>query len=201
MSDVSDGPLTQLLGAARAGDQSAARRVWEQVEPELRRMAARQLAHDGIRAVLHPSSLVSELYLKMVGASNGNAWVNHRHFFAAAAGIMRCIRVDRARKYRALKRGGGVEPGGLDESGIAADNGADPIDELALDEALDRLKAENPRAAEVVQLRYYGSHSRSEIAQMLEIAPRTVDNVWRYARSWLFATMTGGSDQADLRSR
>ncbi|MBK8914587.1 MAG: RNA polymerase subunit sigma [Phycisphaerales bacterium] len=183
--------LTLLLEAASAGDSDAARQVWERVEPELHRMAAGQIARDGLRAVLRPTSMVAEAYLRLVGPADGNHWANHRHFFAAAAETMRRIRVDRARVNKAAKRGGGAATLALSDQHWASDDDDDRTDHLALDEVLPRLRKESPRAAEVVNLRFYGGHSREEIASMLGISPRTVDNEWRFARSWLFAALSG----------
>lgn len=185
------GELTLLLEAARAGDSSAVRQVWERVEPEIHRMAAQQLANDGIRAVLQPTSMVAEAYLRLVGPAAANHWANHRHFFAAAAQTLRRIRVDRARRIKAAKRGGGQPLLEVSDERVPAREMEEPIDILALDEALERLGQEHPRAAEVVQLRFFGCYSREEIALMLEISPRTVDNEWRFAKSWLFGAING----------
>ncbi|MFN0058606.1 MAG: ECF-type sigma factor [Planctomycetota bacterium] len=191
MSDHGPVELTQLLQAASAGDHEAEQRVWQIVEPELHRMASRQIARDGVRSVLQPTSMVAEAYLRLVGRDGSPiAWANHRHFFAAAAETLRRIRVDRARSVGARKRGGdaGTEP--LQEQNVAQHESMSATDELALDEALTKFEAEHPRAASVVKLRYYSELTREEIAQILEMSPRSVDNEWRFARSWLFAEMS-----------
>ncbi|MFO0838031.1 MAG: ECF-type sigma factor [Phycisphaerae bacterium] len=194
MSHTAAGPLTHLLEAARGGDREAVERLWNTVHAELHRMAMRQIAGDGIRAVLQPTSMVAEAYLRLVGPADGNHWVNHRHFFAAAAESLRRVRVDRARMHRAEKRGGGARPLELREE-IAGAAGATDAEEqtdlLALDEVLTRFEREFPRAAEVVKLRYFGVHTREDIAAMLGISPRTVDSEWRFAKSWLFDAMSG----------
>ncbi|TWT45318.1 ECF sigma factor [Phycisphaerae bacterium RAS1] len=183
--------LTQLLEAAGGGDREAVRRVWERVHTELHRMAVAQLARDGLRAVLRPTSLVAEAYLRLVGPADGNHWANHRHFFVAAAETLRRVRVDRARMHRAAKRGGGASPEPLRDEHVAVETTEDRTDVVALDEALNALEKESPRAAEVVKLRYFAGHLREEIAAMLNISPRTVDYEWRYAKSWLFAALSG----------
>jgi RNA polymerase sigma factor (TIGR02999 family) len=127
----------------------------------------------------------------MVGPAGENHWANHRHFFAAGSETLRRIRVDRARTHKAAKRGGGAEPLELHDDQLCATEREDGTDLLALDDALHRLEREYPRAAEVVKLRYFGGHSREEVAAMLDVSPRTVDSEWRFAKSWLFDAIGG----------
>ena len=169
---------------------------------ELHRIAIGQAKHEAPGRTLQPTALVNEAYLRLLGDSGGG-WADRRHFFAAAAKIMRRIRIDDARKRKRLKRGGARRPVSLDaasETGLAlADlvlwDDDDPAETLALDEALSRLEQIDPRKAEVVMLRFYTGLTRDQIAEMLKIAPRTVDKDWHFARAWLHRELNG--DQTD----
>jgi RNA polymerase sigma factor (TIGR02999 family) len=132
--------------------------------------------------------LVNEAYLRLVGGGNVG-WDNRRHFFAAAAEAMRRIRIDEARKRRCAKRGGGRRRVGLDET--LATGRADPLDLLAIDEALSALEAENARPAEVVKLRFFAGLGVEDTAAALGVSPRTVELDWRYARAWLHKALRG----------
>jgi len=194
--------ITQLLSAAGRGDEGARERLWAIVYDELHRIAIGQAKHEAPGRTLQPTALVNEAYLRLLGDSGGG-WADRRHFFAAAAKIMRRIRIDDARKRKRLKRGGARRPVSLDaasETGLAlADlvlwDDDDPAETLALDEALSRLEQIDPRKAEVVMLRFYTGLTRDQIAEMLKIAPRTVDKDWHFARAWLHRELNG--DQTD----
>jgi RNA polymerase sigma factor (TIGR02999 family) len=175
--------ITTLLAAASGGDASACERLWGLVYDELHRMAQRQLADDGLRRMVQPTTLVHETYLRLCGSDGAVDLANRRQFFAAAARAMRRIRVDHARKRDRLKRGAGCAPRELPDSLAGRD--VDPGEALALDEALAKLEAEAPRAAEVFSLRYFTGLSVDEVAKMLAVAPRTVEMDWRFGRAWL----------------
>ncbi len=153
---------------------------------------------------LQTTGLVNEAYLRLVG-NNNVRWNNRRHFFAAAAKAMRHIRIDDARKRNRLKRGGagvgtearrhggteeGTRPGGLKPAALPVEDVAafdqDPVEVLAVDEALRKLEQTDPRKAEVVMLRYFAGLNREEIAQALEVSVSAVDKDWRFARTWLW---------------
>jgi RNA polymerase sigma factor (TIGR02999 family) len=202
MTTPGPNPLTQLLAAAGQGDQAAQNRLWATIYDELRRLAQCELAgHDPKRSP-QPTSLVHEAYLRLVGNENVQ-WANRRHFFAAAAKAMRRIRIDDARKRKRLKRGGGRQAVSLDEEsvphprrgwGTPAEVGAaeqDPAEVLAVDEALKRLEQEDPRKAEVVELRYFAGMTVDETAQALGLSPRTVEVEWRFAKAWLHRQLAG----------
>lgn len=152
-------------------------------------MARRQLFAENHDPAMQTTMLVNEAYLRLVGGGDV-AWESRRHFFAAAAEAMRRIRIDAARRRGRAKRGGGRKRVGLDET--LATGRADPLDLIAIDEALGTLEAENPRPAEVVKLRFFAGLGVEDTAAALGVSPRTVELDWRYARAWLHKALSGG---------
>src|SRR5947209_1184304 len=148
--------VTRILSAVEQGDPHAAGQLLPLVYDELRRLAAAQLAREAPGQTLDATALVHEAYLRLVAteAAQDLQWNGRRHFLAAAAEAMRHILVDNARRKRRVKHGGGRQRVALDEDAASAPAEADDL--LALDEALTRLAAEDPEAAAVVQLRYFG---------------------------------------------
>lgn len=171
--------VTRLLGAWRDGDKSALDRLMPIVYDELRRVAQRHMnAEDG--STLQATALVNEAYLRLVDMNI--EWNGRVHFFAVAAGLMRRILVDRARRRRAQKRGGAAVVLELDELPAAARPAEDL---LALDLALEQLQAEDPRKAKVLELRLFGEMSIEETAEALGISTATVERDLRMARAWV----------------
>src|SRR5215468_9161202 len=188
--------VTQILHAIADGDPHAASQLLPLVYDELRKLAAHRLAHQTPGQTLQPTALVHEAYLRLVGDPGDQDWDSRGHFFAAAAEAMRRILVENARRKGRRKRGGGLTRRDLD---IAEEAAVPEVREdlLALDEALTRLAAVNPQAAELVQLRYFAGLSIPEAAQALGISSRSADRLWAYARAWLHQEMTGaGPDDA-----
>jgi len=182
-------PVTQLLVAASQGDTRAGSRLWSVVYDELRRLARRQLANESPDCTFESTSLVHEAFLRLVG-DEPVEWANRRHFFAAAARVMRHIRIDDARKRGRIKRGGDRQAQPVNDELAVFDD--DPTEVLAVDEALKRLEEVAPRQAEVVALRYFAGLSVDETAQALGVSPRTVDYEWRLARAWLHRELGRG---------
>jgi RNA polymerase sigma factor (TIGR02999 family) len=156
---------------------------------ELRRLASALTAQLRPGQTLQPTALVHEAYLRLV-RNQDPGWNGRRHFFGAAAQAMREILIDQARRKAALKRGGGGKRVELDEILARIEPPADDL--LALDEAIQALKAEEPRLAEVVQLRYYAGLSVEETAGVLGESDRTVNRDWRRARAWLSRRLSAG---------
>jgi RNA polymerase sigma factor (TIGR02999 family) len=179
--------VTRLLDAATAGDRKVAADLLPLVYDELRKLAAARMSSEAPGHTLDATALVHEAYLRLVGDQQFDG---RGHFFAAAAAeAMRRILADHARARTAAKRGGGrrvtVE---LDHLA-----GTDRDDELlALNEALDRLAAVQPKVARLVTLRYFGGLTIPEAAETLGVSPRTVDSWWAYARAWLAADLARG---------
>jgi RNA polymerase sigma factor (TIGR02999 family) len=169
MSDVS-----RLLSAIQDGDPQAASQLLPLVYDELRALAAQKLAHESPGQTLQPTALVHEAYLRLVGTDKQpEAWEGRGHFFAAAAEAMRRILVENARRKHRQKRGGGRTPQALEPDQVAAPEVSEDL--LALDEALTRLEHLNPRAARLVQLRYFGGLTIKQAAEVLDISTRTAD--------------------------
>ena len=153
------------------------------VYDELRRLAHRHLRDEAAGHSLNTTALVHEAYLRL--AESDVRWNDRKHFFALAATAMRRILVDHARRLHAAKRGDGARRLDLDDlAGLAADQRAELL--LALDEALDRLAALEPRQARVVECRWFAGLSEEETAQALSIGLRTVKRDWAMARGWLY---------------
>jgi RNA polymerase sigma factor (TIGR02999 family) len=196
MSDV-----TRLIDGAAAGDPRAAAELLPLVYDELRRLAAERLANEKSGQTLQPTALVHEAYLRLVaspgraspGREPGEVQFNGRgHFFAAAAEAMRRILVESARRKGRHKHGGGRERIDLDQIDPARDEAAERL--LAIDEALDRLAAEDPAAAAVVKLRFFAGLTVEESAAALGVSTRTVNRHWEFARAWLFEQLGGRGD-------
>jgi len=181
--------LTQVLGALRdleAGDPQAADRLLPLVYEELRKLAAAKMAQEKPGQTLQATALVHEAWLKIAG-DGGEPFANRRHFFKAAADAMRQILIDNARRKLRPKHGGDLVGEELHASRIAV---SVPSEELvAVNDALAALALEDPQAAEVVELRYFVGLTIPEIAVALNLAPRTVDRHWAFARAWLKRTV------------
>jgi RNA polymerase sigma factor (TIGR02999 family) len=182
------GEITMLLRAWSDGDADAFDRVLPLVYEELHRVAARYLVGERSSISLQATALVNELCLRLLGWRSV-PWQNRGHFMGVSARMMRHVLVDIARRRRAERRGGPhairVPLEGIDIP--ASEPGADL---LAVDMALQLLAVEDPRKAQVVELRFFGGLSIEEIAEALEISVRTVHADWAFARAWLYRTLT-----------
>ena len=152
------------------------------VYDELRRLAAALTRRLRPGQTLQPTALVHEAYLRLVGDADPG-WEGRRHFFGAAARAMRQILIDQARRKGSHKRGGKGRRVELAEGMAYVEPPADDL--LALDEAIQKLQAQQPRLAEIVMLRYYTGLSVQETASVLGESERTVYRDWRHARTWL----------------
>lgn len=182
MAEDPHGDITEQLLAWRAGDGAALDRMMPLVYDELRRMARRYLSHERRGHTLQTSALVHEAYLRLVDESRMQ-WQDRAHFFGVAAQMMRFILVDHARRRLGAKRGGGAVHVTLDEK---ISGGADPaLGVLALDEALAKLAALDPRKSRVAELRIFGGLTPTETAEVLQVSEATITRDWRMARAWL----------------
>jgi RNA polymerase sigma factor (TIGR02999 family) len=188
MSDV-----TRILSPIESGDPAAADQLLALVYDELRKLAAAKLAHEKPGQTLQATALVHEAYLRLVGGDHSRNWNSRGHFFGAAAEAMRRILVENAR------RKSGPESGGrhcrVELSDVTAEVNGPDLDLIALSESLDKLQANDPRAAELVKLRFFAGLNRHQAAEALGISVATADNDWAYAKGWLKAEMarTAGS--------
>jgi RNA polymerase sigma factor (TIGR02999 family) len=177
--------VTRILSAIEQGDPHAAEQLLPLVYDELRKLAAQRLAQEKTGQTLQATALVHEAYLRLVGGGQPDGWDGRGHFFAAAAEAMRRILVDQARRKASLKRGGDCEHQRIDPDELPVTPPGDPLEVLAIHEALDQLAAESPRKARVVKLRYFLGCTVPETADILGIAAKTVEEDWTYARAWL----------------
>ncbi len=179
---------TQILSELSAGDPAAADRLLPLVYGELRALAAHHLGNERVGHTLQPTALVHEAYLRMIKVTEVD-WENERHFLAVAAEAIRRVLVDHARGRRAAKRGGDWQRLTLDPA-IASIEGRG-IDVEALDVALARLAAVNPRQARIVELRFFGGLREEDIAELEGVSRTTIANQWSFAKAWLSRELSG----------
>jgi RNA polymerase sigma factor (TIGR02999 family) len=181
--------ITLILNAAQQGDPKAAEELLPLVYDELRRLAAWRLANERPGQTLQATALVHEAYLRLIGNEDAR-WEGRRHFFGAAAEAMRRILVDNARRKKRLKHGGLLERVDVEDVEIASPIPDDDL--LAVDEALDRLTAVDPRAAELVKLCFFIGLTQEQAAKELGVSISTVERTWAFARAWLFREIQKG---------
>lgn len=178
--------VTYWLQKWQHGDQRALEEVMSHTYDELRRVASRYLQQERREHTLQPTALVHEVYLQLAGAPIGT-WETRAQFVATTTHIMRHILIDHARRRLAEKRGGGQV---ISLELIADISGEEDREVLQVDEALEQLKIEYPRAAQVVELRFFGGLSLEECAHVIgangtEISLRTAERDWKFAKAWL----------------
>ena len=182
-NDPATPPVTELLHAWGAGDAGAGEALVPLVYEELRRQAGRALRREGEGHTLQPTALVHEAWLRL-DRQHGARWESRTQFLAVAAQMMRRVLVDHARTRHALKRGGAATQVTLGDADQAVE-ASDEVDVLALDDALARLAAIDPRKARLVELRYFAGMSIPEAAAALGVSLATVGREWAVARMWL----------------
>jgi len=194
LAESSPNQITQLLVAWSDGEKAACEKLVPLVYEELHRLAHRYMRRERSDHTLQTSALVNEAYLRLVGTKQLR-WQNRAHFFAISGRLMRRILVDFARAKQNLKHGGGaLQVSLVEEQAVSTEPSADL---LALDEALNRLKALHPRQVEIVEMRYFGGLKEEEIAEVLKVSLRTVQQDWRLARLWLYRELKAeASDDA-----
>lgn len=188
----SRGEVTQLLDAWEAGDGRALDHLIPLVVGDLRRLARRTMSRQAPGHTWQPTALVHEAYLRLAG-SRPPRWENREHFLAYMATAMRRLLLNHDRDRDVVKRGGGAAHLPFDDAlDVSCDGGACGVDLLDLDRALGELEALDPRAARVVELRFFTGLSVEETAQVLGISPRSVKREWQTARLWLLRVLSGG---------
>jgi RNA polymerase sigma factor (TIGR02999 family) len=175
--------FTRVLQAVEQGDPTAADDLLPLVYEELRQLAARKMAAEAPGHTLQPTALVHEAWARLTGNQN-QKWDGRGHFFGAAAEAMRRILIDRARRKRAIRHGGGQQRVDIEDVDLASLTDDDQL--VAVSEALDKLAIEHKTEAELVKLRYFVGLTIDEAAEVLGIAPRTARHYWTHARAWLF---------------
>lgn len=170
--------LEKTLGAARLGDRKAAAELLPLVYNELRSLARSRMGHVPPGNTLQPTALVHEAFLKLVG-KHDPGWDTRGHFFAAAAEAMRQVLVDQARRKNRVKRGGEKKRiENVEEFEVELTSPVEDI--LALDDAIERLRADDERKAQIVTLRCFAGLSRDEVAAVMDLSVPTIDREWRY---------------------
>ena len=193
MPQAATAQITLLLQAI-GRDESAPSKLVSAVYEELRAMARARLRSERTGHTLQTTALVHEAYLKLLGPG-ALPWQHRAHFFGACANAMRQILVEHARARNTRKRGSGVKPEVLEDAGA---NAQDLNLILAVDESLEKLRGEDKRAAEVVELRFFAGLEMNEIAEALQTSERTVHRDWAFARARLlqmFDETDGGEDR------
>ena len=178
MSDV-----TRILSQIERGDPQAAEQLLPLVYDELRKLAAAKLAHEKPGQTLQATALVHEAYVRLVDADKAQHWNSRSHFFAAAAEGMRRILVERARHIGRVRHGGDLQRKDAAQAQSVADQRLAEI--LKVDAALDELAEQDPRAAELVKLRFFVGMTAAEAATALGVSTRTLERTWVYAKAWL----------------
>lgn len=175
---------TRILQAISEGDRRAAEELLPLVYDELRKLAAHRLASEEPGQTLQATALVHEAWLRLTAGQEPASFENRGHFFAAAAEAIRRILIDRARQRNTIKRGRGVKPVELDGVNVAMETDDETL--LAVDDALQKLEMEQPPAAALVKLRFFGGMTNAEAGQVLKISERTAKRYWTFARTWLY---------------
>jgi RNA polymerase sigma factor (TIGR02999 family) len=189
MSDV-----TQILAQIESGDPTAAEHLLPLVYQELRKLAARKLAHEKPGQTLQATALVHEAYLRLVDVEKAQRWSSRGHFFAAAAESMRRILIENARRKGRHKRGGSLRRINLDMAELVSSVSPDEL--LAVDDAIERLDYEDHAAAQLVRIRYYAGVTVEEAGEAMGISRANAYRHWSYARAWLSCELgqTGKTD-------
>jgi RNA polymerase sigma factor (TIGR02999 family) len=182
--------VTVLLDRVAAGDRQSTGRLLEAVYDQLRRIAQQRMLDERPGHTLQATALVHEAYLRLLRDENPT-WSSRAHFYVAAAQAMQRILIEHARGKKRLKRGGGRRPTAADVVDLAGDDNLEEV--VALQQAIDRLAEEDPRAALVTRLRFYAGLTVEETARALQLSERTVMREWTYARAWLHDALWPGS--------
>lgn len=183
MESAQQPEVTRLLARARAGDADAMGAIYSAVYDELKRAARLQLRR--MQDNFETTALVHEAYLKLGSAQL--AAQDRNHLLALSARAMRQVLVDDARARKADKRGG--DQCALTLGAVADAGNAAALEVLKLDELLESLHRLDERAAQVVELRYFGGYTEVEVAGMLDISESTLRRDWRRARAFLMKEM------------
>jgi RNA polymerase sigma factor (TIGR02999 family) len=175
---------TTMVNTLRTNYPRSAAELLPLLYEDLRALAKMKMAREAPGHDLQPTALVHEAWLRLTGC-NDQHFENRAHFFAAAAEAMRRILVEHTRRQQTLKRGGAAEHQDYENTELVVT--APPDELLAVHEALEVLEKQDPEAAELVKLRYFGGMSMEEAACAMGMAKRTAEKLWTYARTWLHA--------------
>jgi RNA polymerase sigma factor (TIGR02999 family) len=190
MATTSPHQVTQLLLDWSNGNQAALDKLMPLVDRELHRLAHHYMRQERPGHTLQTTAVVNEAYLRLIDQRQVQ-WKNRAHFFALSAQLMRRILVDHARKRKYAKRGGDARRISFDEVlAVSHERGPDLV---ALDDALQKLTAIDPRKSKVVELRFFGGLSVEETAEALAVSPLTIKRDWSMAKAWLYNTLSSSA--------
>jgi RNA polymerase sigma factor (TIGR02999 family) len=192
------GDVTRLLNELNAGNQDALSALVPLVYQELRKLASRYIKRERPDQTLQATALVHEAYLRLV-EQRAVRWQNRAHFLGIAAQAMRRILVSRARATHASKRGSGASELSLDA--VALVTPQQPVDLVALDDALDRLAGIDAQQSRIVELRFFGGLTIEEAGEVLGLSPSTIKREWRLAKAWLRRELAGPTPQGNQSKR
>ncbi len=181
--------VTRILSTIEEGDPQASEQLLPLVYTELRKLAARKLAQEAPGQTLQATALVHEAYLRLVDVEKAQRWDSRGHFFTAAAEAMRRILVENARRKGRIKHGGGFERVEFELADLATRMTSEEI--VVLNEALEKLRQQDPVKAQLVTLRYFGGMTIEQASEVLKISRVTAHRYWTYARAWLHQQITG----------
>jgi RNA polymerase sigma-70 factor, ECF subfamily len=183
--------ITRLLNEYGRGDRTALDRAMPLLYDELHRIAVAHIRRENAGHTLNATSLLHEAYLRLAGLKELE-WEGRRHFLSMAARVMRRVLVDHARRRGAAKRGDGPVPVTLDEQLASGADGGERV--LEVHDALERLASNHSRAAQAVELRFFGGLTVPELADALDISVATAERDLRFARAWLTRALAEAGD-------
>lgn len=181
--------VTRLLRESRGPVERSLEPLIAILYDELHALAHQTLAQEIGEPTLSTTALLHEAYLKLVDSELVTSR-GRDYFFAAASRAMRQVLVDYARRRGRVKRGGRMSRVRLEEARLSADGACAEV--LEVDQALERLVEVSPRAARVVEGRFFGGLSLKEAASALGVSERTAKRDWAFARAWLYRELTRG---------
>jgi RNA polymerase sigma factor (TIGR02999 family) len=190
----SSAELTGLLLNWGAGSEAAREELLPLVYDELRRIASLYLRRERPDHTLQPTALVHEAYLRLIDQRRVD-WKNRAQFVGMAAVMMRRVLVNHARDRSAAKRGGQAERVPLTLAAAVFER--PQVDVIDLHEALDRLQALDPRKGRIVELKFFGGLTTTEISEVMQISSATIEREWTFSRAWLYDAMAAGDSHPD----
>ena len=181
--EQNDNPITQILSQTGTSPGQASTDLLPLVYEELRHLACARMAQESSAHTLQATALVHEAWMRLTGGGD-KKWENRAHFFAAASEAMRRILIENARRKGRLKHGGHLVRLEIENLDLAATSADEMV--LLVDEALERLKTQDPEKGNIVVMKFFGGLTNQEVAESLGVTERTVERQWAYAKAWLF---------------